>query len=392
MGLFRRDDFEEINSRFFSEMRQNKSYTADPSGWLHKILHINHLLPEPLASLDGLTRYCSDEEWNIKGVKENYVEFASRWDENSYSYDNLSLCSSVTSAIAIVLATLKRKGVKCVFFETPLYFAALCQARIFGLRTVLLPTYIDNDFVLDRFEAKISKKGGPFAFWISQPRTYLGVNQEPEYIQSIINTISNKSYLIVDEAMEQEWPSRMQSVSPTQSNVIKLRSITKGIGLNGLRMAYILHPQSIRAEIVSSMENFQGGLDSQSVRLTSALITNEDLYKRLLRSSRDLIFDLSRLARAEILGTGMILSKIQNGYIGSVALPRPASMKTISVWRKRLLSHCVINRCPIILGSSMYFAVDKNFEFVRLTYFNGANHLRNGLRILASIYRGEGFQ
>jgi len=373
-------------------MRRHKSYAADPSGWLHAVRHINHLLPEPLASLGGLTRYCSDEEWNIKEVKENYVEFASQWDENSYSYDNLTLCNSVTSAIAIVLATLKRKGVKSVFFETPLYFAAFCQAKIFGLRTVLLPTYIENDFQLDRFETKLSKRAEPFAFWISQPRTYLGVNQELDHLQSIINLIAHKSYLIVDEAMEQEWPSRMRSVSPTQLNVIKLRSITKGIGLNGLRMAYILHPRSIRPEIVSSMENFQGGLDSQSVRLTSALITNETLFRRLLRSSRDLICDLSRLARAEILGTGMILSKIQNGYIGSVALPRPASLKTISVWRNRLLSHCVKNRCPVILGSSMYFAVDKNFEFVRLTYFNGANHLRNGLRILASIYGDEEFQ
>ena len=214
MPLFRRDDFEEINSRFFFEMRRHKSYAADPSGWLHAVRHINHLLPEPLASLGGLTRYCSDEEWNIKEVKENYVEFASQWDENSYSYDNLTLCNSVTSAIAIVLATLKRKGVKSVFFETPLYFAAFCQAKIFGLRTVLLPTYIENDFQLDRFETKLSKRAEPFAFWISQPRTYLGVNQELDHLQSIINLIAHKSYLIVDEAMEQEWPSRMRSVSP----------------------------------------------------------------------------------------------------------------------------------------------------------------------------------
>lgn len=386
MPLFLPDDFEELNAKFFYQMRLHGSYSADPSSWLHTVLDASELLPAPLASLEGVQRYCSDEQKDIQNIKEKYIEFASAWDQHTYLYDNITLCNSVTTAIAIVLSTLKRKGIKSVFFETPLYFAAACQAWVFGLEAVFIPTYLESDFMMEGLNRILSRKHEPIAVWISQPRTYLGTNQDETQLESILKSITRESYLIIDEAMEQEWPSVVRSITVDRQNVIKLRSITKGIGLNGLRMAYIIHPESIRGDIVSSMENFQGGLDSQSIRLTLSLIQDLALFKRLLDCGREQVQNLRRLAEVEVLGTGMILSRIQNGYIGSVAMPRPLKLDRELGWRTTVIRHCVSNRCPIILGSSMYFAIHRDFEFIRLTYFNEAQHILKGLKILASIY------
>lgn len=157
-------------------------------------------------------------------------------------------------------------------------------------------------------------------------------------------------------------------------------------------MAYIIHNASLRAEMVSSLENFQGGMDVQSINVSKSLVENVPLFSRMLMSARQQVQSLKRRADAEVLGTPMILTDIQNGYLGSVALRRPASLNKRASWRMKIINHCVRSRCPVILGSTMYFAVDPNLEFVRLTYFSEGSHIINGLRTLNAVYEGSAAQ
>ncbi|MCL4518595.1 MAG: aminotransferase class I/II-fold pyridoxal phosphate-dependent enzyme [Thaumarchaeota archaeon] len=386
MSRFLPDDYEELNRKFFGSIRSAGKYAADPSGWTHTVLDAEHWLPDELRHINGTKQYFIDEDKELLFFKEPFIEFASQWDDTSYSLDNITLCNSVTVGMATVLSTLKRQGIKTVFFETPVYFAAVCQAKTFGLKVKLVPSYLNDSFIPISYAPSLRGDQHPVAVWVSQPLSYIGTNQEADRLRRILRSLPRGSYMIIDEATEQLWPSVLRSLTIRHKNIIKIRSLTKGIGLNGLRMAYIIHNASLRPEIVSSLENFQGGMDVQSITVSKFLVENAPLFSHMLMSARQQVQSLKRRADAEVLGTPMILTDIQNGYLGSVALRRPTSLKRRTSWRMKIIEHCVRSDCPVILGSTMYFAVDPNLEFIRLTYFSEGSHIINGLRILSAVY------
>jgi histidinol-phosphate/aromatic aminotransferase/cobyric acid decarboxylase-like protein len=386
MSSFLPDDYEELNRRFFKKLRESGASFADPSSWMHTVLEGRDILPTFTAAKNGIEKYYSDENGALKHFKDKIIGFLSEWDSCDFDYDNLTLCNSVTNGIAIVLAAIKKLGIANIFFETPVYFAGVCQARAFEFNVHLIPTYFDNGFSLPLAATNIKPQSSPWALWLSQPRTYLGMDQNEGRIREIICSVPKNCFLVIDEAMEQLWPSQLAKIKIDQQNIIKIRSLTKGIGLNGLRIACILHGKEIRSELVSAMENFQGGMDYQSLTMAVDLIGDTSRFQRLLAAARNQVLELKRLARMEILGSPMILSDIHNGYIGSVALPRPASLEPGISFREYLIEHCVKHQCPVILGSSMYFAIHHNYEFIRITYFNEPRFVINGLKILRLLY------
>lgn len=385
MSAFLKDDFEQLRRLYFEDLWIRGSCKTDPSGWVDTELLSKDLLPHSIQKVYGIERYYIDEWNDLAGIKESFVDFASAWDSYPYSFHNLTLCSSVTVGLAIVLSALKRKGIKTILVETPAYFAGLSQAIDFGLNVVLLPTYFQDGFELTGLKRSISKVVKPLALLISQPRTYLGINQKPATLAGHLRFLSRDDFLVIDEALEQDWPSTLNWISSSDHNVIRVRSFTKGIGLNGLRLGCILHDESLRGDIISSMENFQGGLNIQSMLMTRELIKDVSLFKRLLAAANKRVLDLKRRADMEVLGSCLVLSEIRNGYLGSVALPRPLALSKKVNWRKRIISQCVRFRCPVVLGSSMYFARDRRHEFIRLTYFNAEMQILNGLKIFRSI-------
>lgn len=211
----------------------------------------------------------------------------------------------------------------------------------------------------------------------------LGVNQSIKLVGNLHLQLPSNSFLVIDEATEQYWPSHLHKLQAVNYNVIKIRSLTKGIGLNGLRCAYIAHSEELRAKMVETMDNFQGGMDYESLNMVVQLVQDPHLLKKLLYASHNQVQTLRRRAEGEIIPDKMILSKIANGYIGSIALKRLDQKKN---FREFLLHYCSNHLCPVILGSSMLFAVDSRYEFVRLNYYNETHHLIQGLRILRGIY------
>jgi DNA-binding transcriptional MocR family regulator len=378
------DDFTSINERFLAAARRQGPAVADPSGWQHTVWQGWELLPPLALATERLHQYQSDTSRGLALFKNRMLPTLRAWDNYNYDYDEITLCSSVTMAALVTLALLKRRGVTTVIFETPTYYATVEQARALELRAVLVPTYLREQFDFRRGHEILGTITENTALWLCQPRPALGWDQNPALISSLLRHLAPGSFLVLDEATEQRWPSRLASLTLADPRIIRLRSLVKGIGVNGLRLAFIAHAESQRRALLELVEIFQGGLDYESLQLTTKLLAESDVFRSLLAAAHDQVLSLYRVLAAELLSTNLSLSRIQNGYIGSVALPRPPALSW-SRFRDDLLDYCVASNCPVMLGASMYFAHDDDFEFVRINYYNDPSRVLAGLRILARL-------
>ncbi len=378
---FDHDDFTAINERFLASARQDGPAVADPSGWQNTIWDSLELLPPLAIATDSIHRYQSDNNRGLAQFKERMLPSIRAWDQFDYDYDEMTLCGSVTMASLLALALLKRNGIKNIVFETPTYFATVEQARALELRPIMVPSYLGESFDFRRGFAVLSQAEGEMAVWLCQPRPALGWDQELSTVAAVLNRLSPRSFLVLDEATEQHWPAQLAELTPADPRVIRLRSLAKGIGANGLRIAYIGHARRWRRELLEIIEIFQGGLDYETLQIACALVEHQASFVSLLNAAREQVSRLYRLLRTSALGTNVTLSSIENGYIGSLALPRSPNL-TRADFRGRLLDYCVNQKCPVMLGASMYFAHDEAFEFVRLNYYNAPELVLPGVQIL----------
>lgn len=92
--------------------------------------------------------------------------------------------------------------------------------------------------------------------WLTQPRASLGFNQPAELFARSFEQLPATCYVVVDEASEQTFPLHLGRFAAEHrgANLTRLRSFTKGVGLNGLRLASILHPTRLRAPFIHCLE------------------------------------------------------------------------------------------------------------------------------------------
>lgn len=380
--LFENDDYSELNIKFFKALRENADMAADPSGWIDTFSNVAKIYKSFDQSVQGYTI----DLYNQLNNKKKYIrDLFSEWDIYSYSHDNITLCHSTTVGSAIVLAFLVSKGVKTIISETPNYFATYYQAKTMSFDIIRVPTYYDSDFRLIIGE-KLVKENSPCAVWLTQPRTALGINQEPATVMKLLELLSEKDFLIVDEATEQFFPSILSSFNPEKfPKIIKIRSMFKALGVNGIRLACILHHSSFRSAISGEMEIFLGALDVNSLHHAVELAKDISRFRLLLSIANQQVISLREKAEKLLRGTHCALSKIENGYIGSLIIKFPEKKYNHSHYRTKLIEYCAGNKVPVILGAAMGFPRHEYFEFVRLNYFNRDYNILTGLKIISTF-------
>jgi histidinol-phosphate/aromatic aminotransferase/cobyric acid decarboxylase-like protein len=374
--FFDEDSYPELNQKFFLPLRESGNMSADPSGWTDTSSNVGEY---PLFTPE-IQKYYSDFYSQLNPIKNRIIPLFSLWDNIELMPENITLCHSATVGTSIALAFLISKGVKNIIFETPYYFATYYQAETFGLNIIRIPTFQENGYQLNISEELI-ENNKPCAVFLTQPRTALGINQDPSYLLKLSERLGNKSYIIVDEATEQLFPSVLSDFNfKKYENVIKIRSVFKGMGVNGVRIAYLLHHEKHRKHMAEEMEVMQGALDINSIKVAVELSADVSRFKHLLSVANSQVVNLKKKAQNRIAGSNCILSNIVNGYIGSVAIRLSSENKRMS-----FIKYCADKRMPIIIGSSMGFAKHKNVEFVRLNYFNREHHILKGLEIIADF-------
>ncbi|HKC68717.1 MAG TPA: aminotransferase class I/II-fold pyridoxal phosphate-dependent enzyme [Bacteroidia bacterium] len=373
---FDKDEYPELNQRLFLPLRESGQMNADPSGWLdtHSKVSEDELFPPEIQ------KYYSDFYNQLNPIKKNITPMMSAWENIELSTENITLCHSATVGSAIALAFLISKGIKTVILETPCYFATFYQAQAFGMNIIRIPTFKEDDFNFS-VPHEIISKNSPCAIFITQPRTALGTNQNVQHLINLVKQLDEKSYLIIDEATEQLFPSSLHELNFNAfHNVIKIRSMFKGLGINGVRLACLIHHEKHRKQIAEEMEVMQGALDLHSLKLAMKMGENVERFKSLLGVANNQVISLRKKAELQIKRSNCEVSPIINGYIGCAIIKLPSENR-----RNEFLEYCANSRMPVIIGSSMGFARHKGYEFVRLNYFNRENHILKGLEIMASF-------
>lgn len=381
-SIFVEDDFDEIYGKYFADLPSWQSLKADISYW-------HNTMPRALERLNYSKEskcYHSDYSNELLRDKQKIINGLSCWEDADINCKELTLCTSATIASLIVLSFLKRQGVRQIVFETPCYFASIHQARILGFDIILVPTYYKNNykFIIPKelYTNSVSK-----AIWLTQPKFAIGSNQNPCKIKTLYSTLTNKDFLIVDEANEHIFPSVLHELQPRNMyKLIKFRSLFKPLGLNGPRISCIFHNTTYREAFQDVMDIMQGGIDYKSILLAKSLYDTPYKLKTLLNIVHEQVMELRQQAEILCQYTNLEISPIESGYLGSAHIHFNPN-KSHKQQREELLDFCRQVKLPIILGASMYYAVELGIEHIRLNYFIHNSLFINGLKLLSSKYK-----
>jgi histidinol-phosphate/aromatic aminotransferase/cobyric acid decarboxylase-like protein len=376
--LFFPDDFERINNKYFEKLREKGEIEADLSFWYDTIFPAQNIL-----SIGNINKYKSDFQKGLIKEKEILLNCINNWDLQLYKYNEITICSSATTASFITLLFLQSQNITNIFFETPAYFASIEQAKSLKFNVSLIPTYLNNNFQIDDIEIETFKKNKqPKAIWLTQPRFALGINQNKERIYKLLEALTKDDFLIIDEATEQLFPVFLNDFNfILYKNIIKIRSFFKGAGLNGPRISFIQHHEKFRQKIENFLEVSQGAIDCFSLEFAKKQLNNIDFFKSILNTSNEYVKHLSKKIQLQTHRTRIIAIPLVNGYIGSIAV-KLRKEKNYLKEREELLKYCAKSKVTIIVGATMKFAKDISYEYIRINYFNNEYTVLKGIELV----------
>lgn len=380
MSSFQKDDFFEINKKYFDKIINDKSDYLHPSGFLNTDISAVEKFRDITISKENFVEYHNDSTPNVIPYKSVIQNLFNHWDNYSYQMDELTICHSVTIGSIAVLDYLYKQNVRDILFETPSYYATIMQAEKMNFNITKIPSYYDDNFI----SSLQIKTDTPKVYWITQPRISLGTNQDSNYIEDIVNNLREIDYLVIDEATELMFPSHLAFTTKYKNkNIIKMRSVFKGIGLNGPRISTIIHPKNMKNDLNLSLWIYQGGLDIFSLELVKK-VCKVDYFKTILYTSLNQIKETKEILRKHLFSSNIELSNIQNGYIGTLIF-NYKNDNEYKYNRELLLSLLSQNRIVVTLGASMNFALDEKREYIRLNYYINQEQLVKSISIIKTF-------
>jgi DNA-binding transcriptional MocR family regulator len=358
---------------------------ADPSGWLLTYSQSEDLIIFPEVTRHDFARYYLDYGSGLSPYKEHLSKLLTAWEGSDVSPDDFTLCPSGALGSLITLGTLKAQGIKRILFETPCYYGTLEQAEEMLFEVGLVPTYRRDRYELPDV-TEMLRNGPNSALWLTQPRVALGWNQPIAHLERVLEAQDRRNFLVIDEVTDQSYPAhlgRLRILSPN-SNVIRVRSFTKPMGLNGFRLSAILHPRHLRAAFTAALELFGGTLDAHSVLAIDALSESPEHLTAMLSAASQQVNTLRAKAERLTRKSPATVNPLVNGYIGSMIVDLSRLGNCRDERRSRFLEGCRSMRTPVILGASSYMAMDPPYEGVRINFFMQSDQV---LRGIANILR-----
>lgn len=386
--LFRANDFDAVYYQFFEQIWDSGDVYADPSGWRDTESAAANLLPNTELIPSQLGRYYLDEDTTLGILKERILELLGVWEKRKVEWDEVTLYNSASTATAAVLVVLKRLGVRTIVFETPAYSVTINQATHGSFKIVLCPTYLREGFALG--QPTFPKSSHPIALWLTQPRMSLGFNQNINYIENLRTRLSANDFLVIDEATEQSYPSVLHELRSDSraASTLRIRGILKPMGLNGLRLACVLHDIKLRESLEDAQSVIGASLDLYSLQVAADLSERNPVFFDMLSVAHSQVTKLRKRAEFMSLGSQLRVSHLVNGYMGSIFVPFSGGRAKYRRNREKLLTHCRSHRMPVILGASMLYAFDPQWEQIRVNYFSREQHVMRAMEILTSFSRG----
>jgi histidinol-phosphate/aromatic aminotransferase/cobyric acid decarboxylase-like protein len=386
--FFEPDEYTAINNRYFAGIRHNGKADLDPSGWIETLSNAAHLTL-PLKHPLPLGRYYMDEGEALGSARSGLNQLLNIWEGTNVERDRFTVCPSVGVASLLTMAILRRRGVTRIVFETPCYFAAILQAEWLGFDVILSPTYRRNGY------RRLSAYGHPTnatptAWWLTHPRVTLGFNQEIQELQTLVSIVGLKDFIIIDEAMDQSFPSEFGALHKTSAwqRVIRLKGFGKSLGLNGYRLAFAIHAAELRADMVDCLETFAGAVDVHSIEAACAVALEPGHFKLMMNVANQQVVALRMAADRIAVSPNVVINPLVNGYLGSAVINLVGLGTDQTSRRHRFLLACKRLKMPVIIGPSMHFASDPPTEAVRLNFFSRREDILRCVTAMTKIAAG----
>jgi histidinol-phosphate/aromatic aminotransferase/cobyric acid decarboxylase-like protein len=389
--LFQRNDFDSVYYDFFEEIWESGDVYADPSGWRDTASEVASLLPRIHVDEAAFGRYYLDEDTTLGGLKERILDLLGFWERRVVNWEEITLYNSASTATAAVLIALRRLGARTVVFETPAYAVTVNQAKQSSYKVVLSPTYHRDGFAL-QIDQILQRRAHPVVFWLTQPRISLGFDQDVVSVKNLLAGLAPKDFLVIDEATEQRCPSVLSALAGEvgSERILRIRGLLKPMGLNGLRLACVFHSKELRVRLEDAQNVLGASLDLYSLTMAAELAERKELFFTMLSVANRQVISLRKKAELLALGSAVRVSHLVNGYMGSVFVPLRGGKRKYRQNRNELLDYCRSRRMPVILGSSMLYAFDPEWEQIRINYFSRERHILNAMDVLTAFDRGVG--
>jgi hypothetical protein len=370
------EDFDAVAAQFKSIMRSS-SWIALPGAVTETVVPSAEDYSPLTMTACQLRGYRTDNDEVISLEKGIIAGAISAFEQRELQLDDFTLTPGVSSGLLCIAALLKEMNISEVIFELPAYFAAIEQAELVGLSVALFPSSPDNGYRITPQDLRGMDRlsDGPVALIITQPRYGLGYNRRAEEILALREALNGGDVLIIDEAADQSFPSPLGRICLDGAiPIIRIRGLTKGLGLNSAKIAAILHPNSMREPFGAIVDVTGGALDASTLKLMTELAKEPNRYLNLLSRAQAYVIQQYKLLKQLIHGLPIVLAPIESGYLATAYFPNLKDLP-FDEFRARFLSTAIAIKLPIVRGSSLYFPYDGTGEIIRINYFTSRSNM-----------------
>lgn len=385
-ATYAKDDYDDVNAEFFNDILRSKTWAALPAGWHNpkSTAAESFSLQQPSFN-DGL-QYALDEGYALGDLKEAILNVLGHWEARPLAWSELTICPSVSTANLVVLSALKARGYRHICFESPAYFATPVQADLLGFEVERVTGKRDGGFEIPVEAFVKSFPGTRKVLWLTQPRFGIGTNQDLGKLRELASFLGRDDVIVFDEAAEQMFPSVLSALGLVPCTVLRTRGLMKGIGLNGMRVAAIVHPDNWRSDMEQMLEPCGASLDRFSLKNFATFADSPALLPSLLEAANGQAQRLRKSVELATVGTWAKPTPLVNGYIGSVILNLGSLPGDFNAKRHAFLQYCRTERMPVVLRASIGFPHDDAWEAIRMNYFTPDENIELSTKILVSAY------
>lgn len=174
-----------------------------------------------------------------------------------------------------------------IIVPSPTFDVVGLFARKIGAKVI--PVEVDSGFKMNLAEMESKINSETSLLTLCNPNNPTGTIIETEKLKSFCRLVSDKTTVLIDEAyihFMNSWREKsMASLISEGKNVLVTRTFSKIYGLAGLRIGFMLGPESLIAEIESKFTlGFPGNMPN-SLSVASAMVALQDDV--FLEKSRD---------------------------------------------------------------------------------------------------------
>lgn len=382
------EDFDKI-ALIFKDILADASWSALPGGVRDTYVPSAARYPQISLEANDFRGYRMDTGAYLGDAKRLLAEAIVAVEGSALcDSDNFTICPSVSFALLACLIALKQMGIDSIFLEAPGYYATVEQGHALGLSIYLLPASPQNGFrvTADHVSRARNSVSGRCVLVVTQPRYGTGENRAASEIVHLRSQMRSGDFILVDEAADQTVPAPMaQTPFDGDVRLLRIRGLTKGLGLNSARMATVIHPRELRGAFGDIVDYAGGNLDTASLTLMVGIASNPQFYIAQLRAAQDFVRNQRETFAKNLAGLPIRLSPIESGYFATAHIDTGVPPVAFQAWRQRFLEACLKYRMPVVLGSSMYFPYDLTTEIVRINYFSEPNNLQRAAYVFSMV-------